>query len=96
MTAVAVDLTFYDLETGKPVETVAGYHEFSTRAYPLSPGGTLRERYYRTLLRQMMEAEGFTIYEFEWWHFDDADWKQYPILNVPFEKIADWRSETRP
>ncbi len=92
----AVDLTFYDLKTGKPVETIAGYDEFSTRAYPMSPGGTSRQRYYRTLLRQMMESEGFAIYEYEWWHFDYADWKQYPILNVPFEKIADWRNETRP
>jgi D-alanyl-D-alanine dipeptidase len=36
-----------------------------------------------------MESEGFTVNEDEWWHFDYKDWKQYGILNVPFEKIAD-------
>jgi D-alanyl-D-alanine dipeptidase len=34
-----------------------------------------------------MEAEGFTIYEFEWWHFDYKDWKKYRIGNVTFEEI---------
>ncbi|PYT64487.1 MAG: hypothetical protein DMG35_00280 [Acidobacteria bacterium] len=35
-----------------------------------------------------MESEGFTVYEAEWWHFDYKDWKEYPILNVPFEKLG--------
>jgi D-alanyl-D-alanine dipeptidase len=34
-----------------------------------------------------MEAEGFAVYEYEWWHFDYKDWKEYPILNVPFTEI---------
>jgi D-alanyl-D-alanine dipeptidase len=51
------------------------------------PGGTSRQRWYRHLLRRTMEAEGFTIYEFEWWHFDFADWKKYRIGNVTFEEI---------
>jgi D-alanyl-D-alanine dipeptidase len=29
-----------------------------------------------------MEDEGFTVYEFEWWHFDYKDWRKYPVLNV--------------
>jgi D-alanyl-D-alanine dipeptidase len=41
----------------------------------------------RDLLRSKMEAQGFTVYEFEWWHFDYNDWKSYRITNVPFEKI---------
>ena len=35
-----------------------------------------------------MEREGFTVYPFEWWHFDFKDWQKYPILNIPFSKIA--------
>jgi CubicO group peptidase (beta-lactamase class C family)/D-alanyl-D-alanine dipeptidase len=84
----AVDLTLYDLETGKPVPMVAGYDEFSTRSFPLYPGGTARQRWYRQLLRRTMEAERFTVYEFEWWHFDYKDWKQYRIGNRTFEEIA--------
>jgi D-alanyl-D-alanine dipeptidase len=34
-----------------------------------------------------MEAEGFAVYEWEWWHFDYKDWKSYPVANLPFEKL---------
>ncbi len=83
----AVDLTLCDLETGEPITMVAGYDEFSPRSYPDYPGGTSRQRYYRELLRQTMEAEGFTIYEFEWWHFDHPDWKKYRIGNRTFSEL---------
>ncbi len=83
----AVDLSLYDLYSGEPIQMVAGYDEFSNRAFPLYPGGTSRQRWYRQKLRQTMEAEGFTVYEFEWWHFDYKDWKQYRIGNLTFEEI---------
>jgi D-alanyl-D-alanine dipeptidase len=84
----AVDLTLYDLETGKPIPMVAGYDEFSARSYPLYPGGTSRQRWYRDTLRRAMEIEGFTVYDYEWWHFDYKDWKHYPIGNATFEKLG--------
>ncbi|MCL4707573.1 serine hydrolase [bacterium] len=80
----AVDLTLYDLKTGKPVEMVSGYDEFSERAYPDYPGGSSEQRWLRELLRDAMEAQGFKVYEFEWWHFDYKDWRKYPIQNIPF------------
>ncbi len=33
------------------------------------------------------EAEDFTIYEYEWWHFDYKDWKDYAIGNATFEQL---------
>jgi CubicO group peptidase (beta-lactamase class C family)/D-alanyl-D-alanine dipeptidase len=83
----AVDITLYDLKSGKPIQMVAGYDEFSTRAFPLYPGGTSLQRWYRDLLRHEMEQEGFTVYEYEWWHFDFKDWKRYPIQNLTFEEV---------
>lgn len=83
----AVDLTLYDLKTGKQVNMVAGYDEMSQRSYPFYPGGTSEERYYRKVLREAMHKEGFTVYPVEWWHFDYKDWEQYPIGTVSFEEI---------
>ncbi len=83
----AVDLTLYDRKTGQPVEMVGGYDEFSDRSYPDYLGGTSRQRYYRDLLRRAMEAEGFQVYEAEWWHFDYKAWQQYAIENIPFEEL---------
>jgi CubicO group peptidase (beta-lactamase class C family)/D-alanyl-D-alanine dipeptidase len=84
----AVDLTLYDLATGRPVPMVGGYDEFSDRSYPNYVGGTSLQRWNRETLRKAMEAEGFTVYDAEWWHFDYKDWREYPILNIPFEQLA--------
>ncbi len=83
----AVDLTLYDVKTGQAVEMVGGYDEFSDRSYPDYFGGTSRQRWHRDLLRRAMEAEGFSVYEAEWWHFDYKDWRRYPILNKAFEDL---------
>ncbi len=83
----AVDLTIYDLKTNQPLSMPSGYDEMSERAHPDYAGGTEDERAHRALLRKAMEAEGFTVYQFEWWHFDYKNWKQYPIVNVPFAQI---------
>jgi D-alanyl-D-alanine dipeptidase len=84
----AVDLTLYDLKTKKPVEMVSTYDETTDRAYPDYPGGTSLQRWHRKLLRDAMEAEGFTVYDAEWWHFDYKDWQKYRIGNVTFEQIS--------
>jgi D-alanyl-D-alanine dipeptidase len=83
----AVDLTLYDLKTGKPMQMPGTYDEMSPRSFPDYPGGTSLQRWHRDLLRWAMESEDFTVYEHEWWHFDFKDWHEYPILNVPFEKL---------
>ena len=87
----AVDLTLYDLATGQPVGMVGGYDEFSPRSFADYPGGTGLQRWYRALLRRAMEAQGFSVYDAEWWHFDFKDWARYPVLNVPFEGLAKGR-----
>ncbi len=84
----AVDLTLYDLRTGQPVRMVGGYDEFSPRSYADYPGGTSLQRWYRALLRQAMEREGFKVIPEEWWHFDYKDWSRYPVLNLTFEQLA--------
>jgi len=88
----AVDLTLYTLRDGRPVEMPSLYDEMSARADPDYAGGGAEPRRLRALLRRHMEAEGFTVYEHEWWHFDYRDWKAYAIQNVRFEAIAPVRA----
>ncbi|MGD8277081.1 MAG: serine hydrolase [Gemmatimonadota bacterium] len=83
----AVDLTLYDLRTGRPLPMVSGYDEFSDRAYPEYRGGTTLQRRNREILRSAMEAEGFRVYQWEWWHFDFGDWHRYAIGNTPFDRL---------
>jgi zinc D-Ala-D-Ala dipeptidase len=83
----AVDLSLYDLKTGKEVKMPSGYDEMTNRAYADYAGGTPEERARRSLLRHAMEKQGFVVNPTEWWHFDYKDWKQYPILNSKFEDL---------
>jgi D-alanyl-D-alanine dipeptidase len=83
----AVDLTLYRLADGGAVEMPGVYDEMSERSSPGYPGGTSLQRWHRDLLREAMEAEGFTVFGGEWWHFDYRDWRSYPILNVPFDAV---------
>lgn len=84
----AVDLSLYDLATGKEVKMPSGYDEMTERAYADYAGGTEGERALRELLRNAMEAQGFAVIPKEWWHFDYKDWKLYPIQNVRFEDLG--------
>ncbi len=84
----AIDLSMYDLKSGKLVEMPSGYDEFSERASPGYTGGTLEHRANRDLLRKLMEAEGFIVNDNEWWHFDYKDWEKYAIYDVSFADAA--------
>ena len=84
----AIDLTLYDLETGEVVVMPAGFDEMSPRSHAYFPGGTTRQRWFRKLLREAMEAQGFAVYQDEWWHFDYQDWSRYRIGNDVFEEIG--------
>lgn len=83
----AVDLSLYQLSTGKEVEMPGAYDEMSDRSNPDYTGGTETQRKSRDLLRKVMEANGFTVNEDEWWHYDYKDWQHYRVLNIPFKDI---------
>ena len=85
----AIDLTLYDLVTGEEIPMTGVYDEMSERSYPDYEGGTDEQREMRGLLRSKMEANGFTVYKFEWWHFDYKDWKTYRLENIPFSAIEE-------
>lgn len=84
----AVDLSMYELATGREADMPSAYDEFSDRADPDFAGGTAAQRERRDLLRAEMEKEGFEVDPGEWWHFNFRGWEKYPILDVPFEKIS--------
>ena len=84
----AVDLTLYDLKTGKPVEMPSRYDEMSARSYANFIGGTTQQRALRAILREAMLAQGFKVYPEEWWHFDYGDWRSYGIGTKTFSELA--------
>ena len=83
----AIDLSLYDLETGKEVHMTGEYDEMSERSYKDYTGGTEEQRKLRDLLISKMESHGFKVYDYEWWHFDFDGWKEYRIQNIQFSEI---------
>jgi D-alanyl-D-alanine dipeptidase len=83
----AVDLSLYDLRSGRPLPMPSGYDEMTERASPSYGGGTAEETANRELLRAAMEREGFTVEPTEWWHFNYKDAKRYRIENAAFESF---------
>ncbi len=81
----AVDLTMYDVKTGKLVPMPSEFDDFSERSAPDYKGGTDEERRNRDLLRRAMESEGFSVNSDEWWHFDYKDWRDYAIYDISFD-----------
>jgi zinc D-Ala-D-Ala dipeptidase len=84
----AVDLSMFELKTGKIVEMPSGYDEMTERSHINYAGGSEEARRLRDMLRAAMEAEGFAVFEPEWWHYDYKDWKEYPILNISFAEVG--------
>lgn len=83
----AVDLSLYNLKTGMEVSMPSAYDEFTDRASASYRGGTAQQRRHRDLLRRAMEAEGFSVNPHEWWHFDFHAWREYPVLDIPFDRL---------
>ena len=74
---VAVDLTIYDNEAGRPIDMGTGYDFFGYEAYPdrelemMAEGKITRAQVAnREILRKVMKDAGFTGIGSEWWHFN--------------------------
>ena len=82
----AIDIGLYDIETGENVTMISGYDEFTERAYPNYLGGSKRQRDIRDMLIKVMEKNDFTVYEYEWWHFNYNKCNS-GIMNYSFSEL---------
>ena len=83
----AVDLTLHDLQTGKLVEMPSEFDDFSEKAHRDYMGASAAAIANRARLARYLEAEGFVGLSNEWWHFDFTGWEQFPVMDIPFNKI---------
>ena len=45
-------------------------------------------KHLRPDFKRMMESEGFTVNQNEWWHFDYKNWQDYAIYDIAFSEIG--------
>lgn len=41
----------------------------------------------RDVLIEVMQRNGFTVYEYEWWHFDFNGWENFEVMDINFEEL---------
>ncbi len=83
----AIDLTLIVLKTGKELKMPTTYDSFAAEAasdYKDLPANVIQNR---ELLRSTMEMYGFRVLNNEWWHFDFIGWKNYELMDIPFEEL---------
>jgi len=77
-----VDVTLIRLADGSELTMPTPYDDFTERAhrnFADLPEEAIRNR---NLLEAVLTKRGFVGLPTEWWHFDDADWKNYPLLDI--------------
>ncbi len=83
----ALDMTIIDLKTGKDVPMPTPWDSFDTTAWATANVSDPVIRKNRDLLISVMERNGFTVYEHEWWHFDFNGWRAYEVMDIDFEEL---------
>ncbi len=85
----AVDMSLYDLKTGKALKMPTKFDDFTPKAhldYNKLPATVKRNR---DLLKNIMSHFGFRPYNQEWWHYTFITTKKYEILNIDFSELPD-------
>lgn len=77
----AVDITLVDKE-GRELEMPSAFDDFSDAASPTNPKMSKTAWKNVQMLQEGMTQAGFMVYPHEWWHFDDADWQEYPLADI--------------
>lgn len=78
----AVDLTLFDIKTGKDLDMGSGFDFFDEISQTESPLITVEQQKNRNLLKDLMESKGFKNFSQEWWHFS---FKEEPFPDQSFD-----------
>ena len=78
-----VDLTLFDMKTGKEVDMGSPFDFFGEISHPDYKGITDEQYENRMLLRNVMMRNGFLPIDCEWWHFTLKD-EPYPDTYFEF------------
>lgn len=79
----AVDLTLVRLSDGEELPMPTPFDDFTAHAhrqFTELPADVLQNR---ELLERVLTKQGFVGLPTEWWHFDDRDWRNYPLMDIP-------------
>ncbi|KQM78258.1 D-alanyl-D-alanine dipeptidase [Pedobacter sp. Leaf216] len=83
----AVDLTLINLKTGKELVMPTPYDSFSAAAAANYQNISPEAKKNRDFLIAIMAKYQMNVLENEWWHYDFSGWRNYNLMDIPFEKL---------
>lgn len=84
----AIDLTIIDIKTGQELNMGTGFDNFTDTAhhsFTHLSGDVLKNR---SLLKSVMERNGFKALDTEWWHYTYQNDMQFEVLDIPFRRLG--------
>jgi len=78
----AVDVTLIRLSDGSELLMPTSYDDFTEKAHRNFSDLPAEAISNRELLEQVLTKHGFVGLATEWWHFDDREWRMYPLLDI--------------
>lgn len=82
----SIDLSLH--RGGVEVTMPSPYDDFTPAAYRSFTAAPPEALAASRLLESWMTAEGFVPLPNEWWHYDWAEWRRYPIMDRPLEDVT--------
>jgi D-alanyl-D-alanine dipeptidase len=82
----SIDLSLH--RGGIEVVMPSPYDDFTPAAYRSNTDAPAEALAASRMLEEWMVAEGFVPLANEWWHYDWAAWRRYPIMDVPLEDVT--------
>lgn len=76
----AVDVTLVDSKSGKELAMPTKFDDFSEKAHRDFSKLDSKTKKNVLLLESIMIKYGFVGLKTEWWHFDVANWQDYPVI----------------
>lgn len=84
----AIDLTIINLKTGEELDMGTGFDNFSDTAHHDFRHLPERVLQNREKLKNIMGKYGFAALSTEWWHYTYQSPIKFPVLDIPFKKLA--------
>ncbi len=83
----AIDISLYNLKTGKPLNMPTDFDNFTEKAHLsyLPKSATILAN--RNLLQNTMKTVGLRPLSTEWWHFSLLNSKEFEVLDLDFEEL---------
>ncbi len=76
-----------DLNTGEGENMGTEYDDFSIKANTTNKNLDSEILKNREVLISVMNNNGFSVYPYEWWHFDFKEWVKFELLDLSFEQL---------